>query len=253
MSKYWYGKYFARLFEKKFFSGLKRVKLILATGDDEGIEEIEVRSKKAIQKSSIIKFPTRINTDIFKPLCRNETRMRLKVSGNGFIILTICRLNRFKGWQFMIDCFILFEKIVPNSLFYIVGEGEDFQKIIAYIQGKNIPQKVILTGREKPDKISLLINASDLFIMGSYKEGWSTVLSEAIACGVPSCVTNFSSAKEIICEGRNGYVIMERNENLFVQGMLKATKIPRPVFNDNVKAFSTARLKEDLLNIWKLI
>jgi glycosyltransferase involved in cell wall biosynthesis len=253
ISKYWYGKYLAKEFDKVFFNCFKSVKLILAAGDDRAIEEMRVRSKGTILKSSLIKFPVRINTNIFSPLDKSEVREKLNISKTDFIVITTGRLGWFKGWQFMIDCYVWFERSVPSCLFYIVGEGEDLQKIKKYILQKNISEKVILAGPKNPVQISLLLNASDLFIMGSYKEGWSTSLSEAIACGIPSCVTNFSSATEIIQEGKNGYVIMEHNNDLFVQGMLKAMKIPRPVYNENVRVFSTNRLKDDLLNIWKLM
>lgn len=153
----------------------------------------------------------------------------------------------------MIDCYVLFEKEVPDSLLFFIGNGEDFEKMQDYISLNNLTEKVILVGEKKSEEIALFLNASDLFIMGSYKEGWSTSLLEAIACGIPAYVTNFSSAKEIIVEGENGYVIEDHKEDQFVQGMLKALMIPRPVYNDNVKLFSANRLKNDLLNIWKLI
>ena len=89
--------------------------------------------------------------------------------------------------------------------------------------------------------------------MGSYKEGWSTSLSEAVACGVPACVTNFSSAKEIIQEGQNGYVVAAHNPDLFVKGMFDAIKIPRPVYNHNIKAYASNKLKEEITKIWDLI
>jgi glycosyltransferase involved in cell wall biosynthesis len=133
-----------------------------------------------------------------------------------------------------------------------MGEGEEKEKIKDYLDENNISHRVFLTGGKKPDQLSVFLNASDLFIMGSYKEGWSTTLSEAISCGIPSCVTNFSSAKEIISEGLNGFVIDDRNEGLFVERMQDAIKIKRPVYNDHVRAFSTNKLKEDLLGMWQL-
>jgi glycosyltransferase involved in cell wall biosynthesis len=252
ISRYWYGKYFANSFDKKFYSCFSRVKIILATGDNNAIEEMQKRSKGAILKNSVVIFPTRINTNIFRPLNKSEARKKLSISDTDLIISTTGRLNWNKGWQFMIDCFIQFRKSAPNSLFYIAGEGEDLRKIQEYLLQTNYSKKVILIGRKKPDQISLLLNASDLFIMGSYAEGWSTSLSEAVACGVPSCVTNFSSAKEIIREGKDGYVIMEHNINLFVDGMLKAIKIPRTFQNDNINVFPANKMKEDLLSIWKM-
>jgi glycosyltransferase involved in cell wall biosynthesis len=253
ISKYWYAKYIASQFDKTFFSCLKTVNLILANGDRQAIAEMETRSKGVILRNVVKTFPIRIDTNIFKPVVRSEARRKVNIPEAEIIILTTGRLGWFKGWQFMIDCFIQFEKKLPGSLFYIVGDGEDLQKIQEYLSQKNISDKVILTGGKNPEQISLMLNAADLFIMGSYKEGWSTALSEAIACGVPACVTNFSSAKEIIREEENGYVIMEHDKDLFVEGMLKSINIKRPVYNEHVKVFSTSRLKEDFTSIWKLI
>lgn len=253
ISKYRYARPIANLFEKYFFKRLKYVKTILASGDENAINEMIIRSEGRIIRGSVIKFPIRINSDIFKPLNKLEARKELNLSKTATIIITTGRLALIKGWKFMIDSYVLFEKEVPDSLLYFIGEGEDFKKIKDYISLNNLTEKVILAGKKKSQEIALFLNASDLFIMGSYKEGWSTSLSEAIACGVPSCVTNFSSAKEIILEGINGFVIDEHNEDLFVQGMIKAMKISRPVYNDNVKAYSTNKLKVDLLNIWELI
>jgi glycosyltransferase involved in cell wall biosynthesis len=88
--------------------------------------------------------------------------------------------------------------------------------------------------------------------MGSYREGWPTALMEAIACGLPACVMEFSSADEIIIDKINGYVIRERNENIFVTGMLKAFQLKRPVKNDHITKYSTENLKTDLLKYWEL-
>jgi len=252
ISKYWYGKFLAEWFDKVFFSSLIKVKLILANGDDDAIAEMVGRTRGLIKLNSVIKFPIRINTDVFRPLNKTEMRKQLNLPESEIIVTTSGRLSWLKGWKFMIDCFLSFQKRVPNSLFYIIGEGEEKEKIKDYLDENNISHRVFLTGGKKPDQLSLFLNASDLFIMGSYKEGWSTTLSEAISCGIPSCVTNFSSAKEIISEGLNGFVIDDRNEGLFVERMQDAIKIKRPVYNDHVRAFSTNKLKEDLLGMWQL-
>jgi glycosyltransferase involved in cell wall biosynthesis len=253
ISKYWYGKYIAGIFDKLFFSGLKNAKTILATGDENAINEMILRSKGRIERTSVIKFPTRVNTDIFKPSDKFEARVKLNISNSTSVVVTTGRLAWFKGWMFMIDCFSIFEKKIPDSIFYIVGEGEDFQKIKDYMELKGLTGKIILAGKKNPHEIATLLNASDLFIMGSYKEGWSTSLSEAVACGIPSCVTNFSSAKEIIRHGENGYVIESHDVELFVQGMFKAVSIAHPIKNENIKVFASDKIKEDLMKVWNLL
>jgi glycosyltransferase involved in cell wall biosynthesis len=253
ISKYRYSKYIAEQFDKRFFRGLKKAQLVLASGDEKSIGEMVQRSHGIFTKDEVKMYPTRINTGVFRPLDRMDCRRKLSMPENKTIICTTGRLAWLKGWKFMIDSFILFLKNVSDSVFYIIGAGEDHQKIMDYLAEKDLSDKIFLPGGKKLEEISFYLNASDLFIMGSYKEGWSTALSEAIACGIPAVVTDFSSARDIIVEGRNGYVIGEHREDLFAEGMIKALKIPAPVYNANVLQYSTDRFKDDLLSIWKLI
>ncbi|MGV8962763.1 MAG: glycosyltransferase [Candidatus Saccharimonadaceae bacterium] len=253
ISKYWYSRFIASIFEKKFFESLVLAKTILAAGDENAIRGMIQRSNGIISRNNVIQFPTRISTNIFRPANKKQMREKLNISLNHTIIITTGRLSWLKGWKFMIDCFSLFEKIVPDSMFYLIGEGEDLHKILEYITKSGLSNKVVLVGRKNSIEVAEYLNASDLFIMGSYKEGWSTSLIEAIACGIPACVTNFSSAKEIIIDGLNGHVIDDHNTGPFVDGMIKAFKIVKPVNNENIQAFATNRLKQDILKTWNLI
>ena len=113
-----------------------------------------------------------------------------------------------------------------------------------------LEQKIILTGKKSPSQVSLLLNASDLFIMGSYKEGWPTSLVEAVGCGIPVCVCDFSGAKEIIEEAVNGYIQTTRDIIKFVDLMhmtlqLKIKKV-------DTSRYSISNLKEDILSYWPL-
>ena len=64
ISKYRYARPIANMFERYFFKRLKYVKTILASGDENAINEMIIRSEGSIMRKSIIKFPTRINTHI---------------------------------------------------------------------------------------------------------------------------------------------------------------------------------------------
>jgi len=251
ISKYWFGRYIADIFDNLFFSGFVNVRLILASGDEEAIQDMIIRSRGAIRRDSVVKFPTRINTDIFKPADKKEARKILNIPLTKTLVVTTGRLTFLKGWKFMIDCFTLFEKSVPDSIFYFIGEGEDHEKIKNYIAINRIDDKITLTGKKNSFEIAKILNASDLFIMGSFEEGWPTSLVEAVGCGVPACVTKFSGAGEIIQEGINGYISSTRDVNEFVQLMLKALKIN--VNNIEMSQYSISTLKENLLHYWSLL
>jgi glycosyltransferase involved in cell wall biosynthesis len=253
ISKYKYAGSIASFFEKYFFKRLKYVSTILASGDENAINEMIVRSGGKVSRESVVKFPTRINTDIFNPQNKLQARKELKLPDSSIIVISTGRLASVKGWKFMIDSYALFAKEMQKSFFYLVGDGEDLEKIKDYLHQINLTDKVILTGKKKLEEIAQFLNAADLFIMGSYKEGWSTSLSEAIACGIPSCVTDFSSAKEIIRQGQNGYVVEMREVEPFVKAMTDALKIRRPVYYEHIKNFSSKRLKDEILKVWELV
>lgn len=252
-SKYSYGGLMARWFEARFFKKIGVAGLILGRGDEKAIQDMLSRSNGSMAGREVIKFPTRIDTTIFKPCDRDTARLKLDLPEGAFIVLTTGRLAWWKGWKFMIDSFMKFRKEVHNALFIMVGEGEDYDKIKLYISENKLADKILLTGKKGGEEIASYLNASDLYIMGSYKEGWPTALMEAVACGVPVCATDFSAVDEIIIEGVNGYIVRNRDEHQFAEGMLRAARLQKPVKNDHVTRYSTDRLKEDILNHWQLI
>ena len=249
-SKYWFGKFGASFFDKLFFSSFNNVKLILASADEDAILSMIKRSNGSMSRESILKFPTRINTDIYKPTDKRLAREKLEIPILNKVVITAGRLSWLKGWKLMIDSFIVLEKNIPGSLFYIIGDGEDLNKINEYIDLNDLKDKVFLVGVKTPTEISLYLNASDLFIMGSYKEGWSTSLMEAVACGLPACVTNFSAASEIILEGVNGYIEKNWDTNAFANLMIKGLSLK--ILNISVSKYSISKLKTDILSNWIL-
>jgi glycosyltransferase involved in cell wall biosynthesis len=249
-SKYWFGKFGASFFDKLFFSSFNNVKLILASADEDAILSMIKRSNGSMSRESILKFPTRINTDIYKPTDKRLAREKLEIPILNKVVITAGRLSWLKGWKLMIDSFIVLEKNIPGSLFYIIGDGEDLNKINEYIDLNDLKDKVFLVGVKTPTEISLYLNASDLFIMGSYKEGWSTSLMEAVACGLPACVTNFSAASEIILEGVNGYIEKNWDTNAFANLMIKGLSLK--ILDISVSKYSISKLKTDILSNWIL-
>ena len=91
---------------------------------------------------------------------------------------------------------------------------------------------------------------ADQFVMGSFKEGWSTSLVEAVACGTRCVVTAFSSSEEMVENGHNGFVLKDRNESLFAESMSKALLLPLENVQEaslKIRRLAVQNLKEDFL------
>lgn len=221
-SRYGWARKLNRIYDALFFKKAPKLKAILASALSQEISNLVVRSQGKLSRQSIIKFPTRYDQNIFYPRISYECRKLLNLSHSAQIFVTTGRLATFKGWQFLLDSFELLLAANPNRIFIMIGDGEDEQKIRNYIKAKNLTDHVILTGRKLPWDVALYLNAADVYLMGSFYEGWSTTLVEACACGVPSVVTAFSSAEDMIKDGFNGFVLHSRKESAFAKLVEKA-------------------------------
>ncbi len=63
-------------------------------------------------------------------------------------------------------------------------------------------------------------------VAGSLVEGWPTAIVEALACGKPVVTTEVSGARELVLDGRNGFVVTEREPERFARAMLDALSLP---------------------------
>lgn len=248
ISRYKFAQKLARIYDWFFFKKARHASVVMAAADDNAIKEFIERSKGKIKSEKVRQFPTRYDADIFKIKDREVLRDKYNIDKSTALYVTVGRLNWFKGWKFMIDCI---EKINnPLAKLVFIGDGEDEQKILDYIKEVGAEDKVQLIGRKPLDVIADYLNMADAFIMGSYKEGWSTALVEAIACGTPCVVTEFSSAGDMVEDGVNGWVIKDRNEDEFTRRLKDVLSLDRTVLNkkaQEISALSVQNMHEQFL------
>lgn len=230
ISRYKIARNFQKTYDKLFFNRAYKVHKILAAADMQSIKKFIERSNGLIIPQQIFQFPTRYDGNIFNIKDQISLRKQYGFSLDTKILVTTGRLNWFKGWKFMIDSLGVFLQSNPDTILFFIGDGEDRNKIETYISDLHLSKHIKLIGYQSLNVIADYLNMANLFIMGSYKEGWSTSLVEAVACGTPCVVTEFSSATEMVHDNINGYVIMERNEQLFAKKMNDALSLP----NENI-------------------
>lgn len=253
ISRYSWARKLAKIYDKYYLMPkVARVHWHLAAADQLSIKKFAQRSDGRITAESIIPFPTRFNDKYFRVLPMEECRVALDIDFKTNVFVTVGRLNWFKGWQLMIDAFELYVKHHSDSLLFFIGDGEDDSKIHNYAAEKSLNGKVLLVGKKNQQEISRFLNAADVFVMGSFTEGWSTTLVEACACGVSCVVTDFGSAREMVSEGENGYVVPDRNAALFASRMVDAIALKRSEVQDYDKRYdylAQSKIMEELEKI----
>ncbi|MDP6388194.1 MAG: glycosyltransferase, partial [Candidatus Pacebacteria bacterium] len=91
----------------------------------------------------------------------------------------------------------------------IIGEGPEKASLQQEIERKGLNNKVILTGF-KTDIISY-INALDIFLLTSEREGFSRVVIEAMLMGKPVIAPRIVGPSELVIENETGFLFKTGN------------------------------------------
>ncbi len=115
-------------------------------------------------------------------------------------IISTGRLTPAKNFKHLIDAYLASREIAPLC---ILGEGEQKQELLDFIQAKGASNRVILLGYAK-NPFSVLAKAK-YYISASTNEGFPNALVEAMAVGLPAIMTNCPSGPAEILEGNEAF------------------------------------------------
>ena len=254
MPRYNWGRLLSTKYKKLLLKSLRNVDVILTSADESAIIRLLNDSNGEIDKNKVKMFPTRVDSDVFKPIDKNKARKSIGLSNDDLIIVTVGRINRVKGWKFLLEVFKIFRQYHPISKFYFIGDGEDNEDLKDMIKKYNLQKNVYITGFKNNISVAYYINSADLVVFGSYREGWSNAMLETIACGKPIVSTDVSGSNDMVIEGENGFVVHERNPVIFAAKMSDAIDL-KNAKETSLKLsnkFSMDNLKEDIEIHWKI-
>ena len=103
----------------------------------------------------------------------------------------------------MIDEFSEFLKFNDNFVLFILGDGEDKEKLIKLIDKKKLKEKIFLLGFKK--NVYNYMNNCELFILSSLWEEVGFVIVEAAMCNAYIISSDCPNGpKEFLNNGKNG-------------------------------------------------
>ncbi|MCX7723683.1 MAG: glycosyltransferase family 4 protein [Thermodesulfovibrio sp.] len=165
-----------------------------------------------------------IDTTTVPLVSSDEIKQKLKLEED-IIIGTVSSLIKRKRIDVLIEVFsILVDKVSDKIKLIIVGEGPERKNLIELVKKKNLSDKIIFTGFQD-DAISY-INAFDIFVLTSEKEGLPGVILEAMLMSKPVVASNVTGPSELVIDGETGFLIPYRNVRGFVEKVIFLIKNP---------------------------
>ena len=120
-------------------------------------------------------------------------------------LLTVGRLFNAKDHITMLKAFQRIRHTVTNVKLFIIGDGEEKENILTYIDKHNLSGFVLLLGAKK-NPYKYMKHAS-LFLLSSIYEGFSLVLYESLIAGTKVVTTESTQDMHNFISSDCGYVV----------------------------------------------
>ena len=155
---------------------------------------------------------------IHNPFVLSEFKAGQSIGRDPFIkLITVARLSKEKGLDRLIRAV---SKLKQPYRFTIIGQGRMLEPLQELIDSLSLNDKIILAGRkEEPFAV---VEDPDLFLMGSYYEGFPNAMLEAIALGIPVVAFNAPGGIIELVNDENGILVEGNNEDDFTAAIEKA-------------------------------
>jgi len=156
-----------------------------------------------------------VDTEYFRPSADARRERPLTV-------LMVGRLLREKGVREFVESAAIVRKQLPGVQFLLAGDSDPgnpssiAQDVVAEWQRRG---DVSFLGH-RPD-IRALLQAADLAVLPSYREGMPRSLLEAAACGLPLIATDVPGCREIVSNGVNGLLVPPLDSKLLAQAIIE--------------------------------
>ena len=172
-----------------------------------------------------------------------------------FTLVSIGRLSKEKGYDYLIEAFALFSKEYDQGQLLIIGEGPEREALENIIRGRGLSGKVLLPGyRECAWRY--LHNCS-LFVLSSLTEGLPLTLLEAMQIGIPVVATSVGGIPMVVKPSISGMLVPPGDSMLLSESIINIYRSYQDALENAQRAkniirfeYSSKRMAQDYCNLY---
>lgn len=135
-------------------------------------------------------------------------------------VIMVGRYNDAKGYDYLIPAWEIVHMRHPDWILQVYGSGELHDDVVRWIEERNLGDSIVLN--EPTNNIMEKYLESSICVLSSRYEGFSLVILEAMACGVP--VVSFDcphGPRNILSDGDDGLLIEYLNSQALANGICR--------------------------------
>ena len=131
-----------------------------------------------------------------------------------------------KGVLDLLDCANYVCAKRPDAHFILCGDGPLLEKMRVRVQNKGLQKQITFFGRADRNRLVKLYQNAMVLVQPSYHEGLSTVILEAMSCGLPLVANDIAGNREVILSGSNGILVPPKSPESMARAVLKLLDDP---------------------------
>lgn len=177
---------------------------------------------------------------------------KYKIPHNRPVVLYVGRVS----FEKKIDCLLRAFKRVPHATLVIVGKGPSLWKYKDMTESIGL-ENVVFTGYVKDSLLSGAYASADVFVSPSDSETFGLTFVEAMNFGLPVVGADRLGAKDVINNGKNGYLVEPDDESELAAKIVKLLKDPSlrkklgSQGKKDAKKYSMENISEKFIRLYK--
>jgi len=171
-----------------------------------------------------------------------EAKRLVGIPPEALVVGKIARLFPLKGHDQFLAVAAAIARSAPDTWFLLVGDGPLHEQLRLDAARIGIADRLVMTGRVPPHKVPENIQAMDVVVHTSLREGIARVLPQAGAVGKPVVTFDLDGAPEVVRDGVSGYLVPPIDPEAIASRTVELLRHPdrRRVFGEAGQRFAAA-------------
>lgn len=164
-----------------------------------------------------------VDTDYYRSGIVDVLRKAVRLKNPGVLtFLFVGRMVGDKGVNELVEAFTRVNAINHDTRLVLAGEKEEALDPLKAETWNVIASHPAIEYVGFLTDVRPWMEAADVLVLPSYREGFPNVVLEAAAMGKPAIVTDINGANEIVVDGSTGWVVQPQSATALEQAMLQA-------------------------------